>query len=510
MFGQFGLLGVAADVVFGVLDAAHTIQQQLNVGFQPQPQPWQFGVGQLNGPNNMPINGPNEGVLGANVELVDAGVHLRRRRSLRLRRGVGEQIPPSGDAKRVVFVRYPTGGGNGVSTTAWNSQLRAPDWREVHLPPFQKDVYQEHITAANRPMEEVDAYRKANGITVTGRDVPKPILYIDESGIPERVAKVIEARNPRSTPSPVQAQCWPVALSGRDLVAVINDGSRGEPLAYLVPAIMHILLQPTASRDRGPLVLLLTATREEAIQVRAVADELTEGLDIRAMYLLPGEPRELQLKQIEEGAQICVATPGRLVSFMEECRINLSHCSYLVLDEADRMISMGFEKQLRVIADYARPDRQTLVWLTSRTMDANRLIDDLTSDYVNVSVGAVAREDQKAQHIVYVCEALEKEEKLVTVLNDVLREKDDKAIVFTERKRTVEDIVSKLRLRCWACVAFHGKKTKQERHWALNSVRLGDAPILVSTDAAAGSVSLDNVRLVLRCGSPCIPNSPKF
>ncbi|KAL1415647.1 hypothetical protein MTO96_029067 [Rhipicephalus appendiculatus] len=481
MLGEFGLLGLAADAVFGALEAVYTIQQHL----QPQPQPWwQVGVGQPKGPINIPINGPNEGVPGANVQLADAGVYLRRRRSLRVRRGVGLQIPPNGDTRRVDVIRYLTRGGSGVSTTAWSGHLasspRAPDWKEVHLPPFRKDVYNEHITTAKRPMEEVDAYRKANGITVTGRDVPKPILHIDESGFPEHVTEVIRALNSRSTPSPVQAQCWPVILSGKDLVAAVHDGSRGDPLAYLVPAIMHVLLQPTALRHRGPLVLLLTATREDAIQVRAVADELTAGLDIRTMYLLPGEPRLPQLKQMEEGAQVCVATPGRLVSFIKECQINLSHCTYLVLDEADRMISMGFEKQLRVIADNVRPDRQTLLWLSSNTMDANRLIDDLTSDHVTVSIGAVARDDHKVQHIVYVCEALEKEEKLVTVLNDC----------------------PNCACAVGAPVGVHGKKTEEERRWALDAVRRGDAPVLVATGVAAGALPVDNVRLVVSYDCP--------
>ncbi|KAH7935640.1 probable ATP-dependent RNA helicase DDX5 [Rhipicephalus sanguineus] len=496
MLGQLNVvLEAVQDVVDGLADA---FEQQLNIGFQPQP--WQFGVWQLNGP----INGPNEGAPAENPPLVapGAGGGLG---TFGLGRGFFEKIPLSGDSWKIIFMG---GRGRGLPATSRNSQvarnLRAPDWREVHLPPFQKDVYREHITTAERPIEEVEAYRQANDITVTGRDVPKPILHVNEGGFPEHISKVIEARNSGSTLSAIEAQCWPVALRGKDLVAIIQDASKGKPLAYLVPAIIHVMRQPVVLRGSGPLVLVVTATRVTALQVREIADELNAGSPIRTLYLQPGEPRQPQLKQLVDGAHICVATPGRLVSFMEECQINLRCCTYLVLDEVDRMIMMGFEKQLRIIANNIRPDRQTLVWLSSRSMDANRLIEDLTSEYVTVSVGAAAREDHKCQvqHDVIICETVEKEQKLVALFNDILREESDKAVVFVERKQAVEDIVSFLRLQGWPAVGIHGKKTAYERDYALNSLKFSKVPIMVATDVAACALAVDKVRLVVSYDYP--------
>ncbi|KAH7936218.1 hypothetical protein HPB52_020125 [Rhipicephalus sanguineus] len=429
----------------------------------------------------------------------------RRTRHLRPR----SRLLRKDTAERRLVENYLYGGrGRGLPATSRNSQvacnLRAPDWREVHLPPFQKDVYREHITTAERPIEEVEAYRQANDITVTGRDVPKPILHVNEGGFPEHICKVIEARNSGSTLSAIEAQCWPVALRGKDLVAIIQDASKGKPLAYLVPAIIHVMRQPVVLRGSGPLVLVVTATRVTALQVREIADELNAGSPIRTLYLQPGEPRQPQLKQLVDGAHICVATPGRLVSFMEECQINLRCCTYLVLDEVDRMIMMGFEKQLRIIANNIRPDRQTLVWLSSRSMDANRLIEDLTSEYVTVSIGAAAREDHKCQvqHDVIICETVEKEQKLVALFNDILREESDKAVVFVERKQAVEDIVSFLRLQGWPAVGIHGKKTAYERDYALNSLKFSKVPIMVATDVAACALAVDKVRLVVSYDYP--------
>ncbi|KAL3216807.1 hypothetical protein MRX96_032786 [Rhipicephalus microplus] len=132
------------------------------------------------------------------------------------------------------------------------------------------------------------------------------------------------------------------------------------------------------------------------------------------MYLLPGEPREPQLKQLEEGAEICFATPRRLVSLMEERKINLRRCGYLVLDGADHIVTMGFGKQLRIIANNTRHKHQTLAWLSSRTMDAHQFVEELTNDCVTVSIGAATHEDhtRRVEHIVCVCEMAEKERKL--------------------------------------------------------------------------------------------------
>ncbi|KAH7935642.1 hypothetical protein HPB52_010906 [Rhipicephalus sanguineus] len=291
----------------------------------------------------------------------------------------------------------------------------------------------------------------------------------------------------------------------RQMVEVaLKQRLHGKHLAYLVPAIIHILNQPAVFSGYGPLVLVLTATREAALQIREVADAFITRSGIRTIYLLPGEPREPQLKQLEEDAHICVATPGRLVSFMEESKISLRRCSFLVLDEADQMVTMGFGKQLRTIADNTRPDRQTLVWLSSRTKDANQLIEDLTSDSITVTIGVATHEGDnfEVEHIVCVSETIEKEEKLTALFNDTLSVEGDKAIVFVERKQTVDDLVCNLRLQGWLAVGIHGKKTEQERDYALNALRVGKVSILVATDAAASTLTALKVRLVVSYDYP--------
>ncbi|KAL3251362.1 hypothetical protein MRX96_055112 [Rhipicephalus microplus] len=170
-----------------------------------------------------------------------------------------------------------------------------------------------------------------------------------------------------------------------------RSGSKAKPLAYFVPAIIHVLHQSVLFPDYGTSVLVLTGTREVALQVRHFAEALMAGPGIRVLYLLPGDPREQQLKQLNESAHICVATPGRLLSLMEASKINLSHCRFLVLDEADPCLTMGFAEELCTIAGNTRSDRRTFVRLSSRTMDANQLIEEFTNDCITVTIGPQLR-----------------------------------------------------------------------------------------------------------------------
>lgn len=462
-----------------------------------------------------PVAMPNEGVPAANINFgpplfgFGQGFFNFGLGPLGMGRGNLQQPQGVGDNLTTLFAfarrnLKPTRGRN--SQVGHN--LRPPDWSKIDLPTCHKDLYREDFRTALRSTVEVEAYREANEIIVTGRGVPKPILHVDEAGFPDFVKKVVEARNAGSSPAALQAQCWPIALSGRDLVAVVDSpASEGKSLAYLVPAIVHLQHQPAVLHGGGPVVLVLTATREVAQNVRATAEELSERSGIRTAYVVSGFPKEPQRRQLEDGAEICIATPGRLVAFMEDCKVNLHRCTYLVLDEVDRMVAMGFRKQLCAIANNTRPDRQTLVWLSSRTLESHRLVEELAKDYVTVSVGTVTPEykNRQIEHIVYFCEKADKEDELIALLKDILKEESDKAIVFVETKKTVEELTWSMRLQGWLAVGIHSSKTEREREWALNALRFGKARVLVATDMIAKALHLDNVRFVVSYDCPSNP-----
>ncbi|KAL1443377.1 hypothetical protein MTO96_007465 [Rhipicephalus appendiculatus] len=189
---------------------------------------------------------------------------------------------------------------------------------------------------------------------------------------------------------------------------------------------------------------------------------------------------------------------------MEEGKVDLGRCTFLAMDQADRMLALGFGEKLRAIADSIRPDRQTLVTLTCATRESRQLACELTNDPVNVSVGTAAQEQQirRVEHIVIVCEEAEKEDKLVALLKDILSDESDRAVVFVEMQQTVEDLVAVLGIQGCPAVGIHRKKTEQEHQRALDALRSGKALVLVATDVASRAMELDNVRFVVSFDHP--------
>ncbi|XP_037288856.2 putative ATP-dependent RNA helicase DDX5 [Rhipicephalus microplus] len=437
----------------------------------------------------VPSNGPNEGAPEANVQRGKK----RSSRNRQLRNKVNLPKFP------VRYEPYPSARNRRAARN-----LRPPDWSTVPLPSYQRDFYTEHTRTAQRSSEEVDAYRNANEIIVTGRDVPKPILHVNEAGLSESLTKAIDKLNPDSSLTALQAQCWPVALSGRDVVAVDHTASKWKSLAYLVPALVHAKHQSSVLGDGGPAVVILTLTREAALQVRTAVQEFIKELGIRTMYILSGDAKPPQIKQLKKGADICVATPGRLTAFMEEGKVNLGRCTLLAMADVDRMLEMGFGKNLRVIADNIRPDRQTLVKLTCATKESWELAQKFTNNPVNISVGTATQEQQNklVEHVVLICEKAKKVDKLVSLLKDILRDETGQTVVFVERQQTVEHLASVLRLQGWPAVGIHAKKTDQEHQEAFNALRSGKASVLVATDMATKPIELDRVRFVVSYDHP--------
>lgn len=398
------------------------------------------------------------------------------------------------------------GGGGGRGSGSYrNSQpggnLRKPDWDRLQLQPFQKNFYQEHPNTASRPMSEVEAYRQANEITVKGREVHKPILRFDEGNFPDYIMKGIEAQK-YTTPTCIQAQGWPIALSGKNVVGIAQTGS-GKTLGYILPAIIHINHQPYLQRGDGPIALVLAPTRELAQQIQQVAAEFGKASRVRSTCVFGGAPKGPQLRDIERGSEICIATPGRLIDFLEAGKVNLRRCTYLVLDEADRMLDMGFEPQIRKIIEQIRPDSQTLMWSATWPKEVRTLAEEFLRDYIQINIGALQLcANHRILQIIDVCQETEKEDKLMKLHQEILNEKENKTIVFAETKRKVDDLTRKMRRYGWPAICIHGDKTQQERDWVLNEFRSGRAPILVATDVAARGLDVDDVRFVINYDYP--------
>jgi len=369
------------------------------------------------------------------------------------------------------------------------------------LQPFEKNFYKPHPNLVMKPAHEVDQYRATKEITTRGRNIPHPIVRFEEANFPDYVMDEL-SRQGFKEPTAIQAQGWPIALSGFNMVGIAQTGS-GKTLAYTLPAIVHINHQPYLEPGDGPIALILAPTRELAQQISSTAADFGSSSRIRNTCVFGGAPKGPQLRDIERGVEVMIATPGRLIDFLEAGKTNLRRCTYLVLDEADRMLDMGFEPQIRKILEQIRPDRQTLMWSATWPKDVRMLAEEFLTDYIQINIGSLTLSaNHNILQIIDVCQEHEKETKLMTLLQEIGAEDENKTIIFAETKRKVDSITRAMRRDGWPAMCIHGDKAQPERDWVLNEFRSGKAPILVATDVAARGLDVDDVKFVINFDYP--------
>lgn len=393
------------------------------------------------------------------------------------------------------------GGGGGGKYEMNGAGLSKPKWASVKLTPFEKNFYQEHPTVTNRPQGEIQQYYSAKEIRVMGQDCLRPCLSFTEPNFPDYIQNKLLAEGFKE-PTCIQAIGWPHALAGRDIVGIAKTGS-GKTLSFILPALIHINAQPYLERGDGPIALVLCPTRELAQQCQEVANKYGQLCHVRNTCVYGGASKGPQLRDLERGVEICIATPGRLIDFLEQRKTNLRRCTYLVLDEADRMLDMGFEPQIRKIIDQIRPDRQTLMWSATWPKEVQKLANDFLNNNVHVQVGS---QNISANHdilqIIDVCREEEKHDKLLRLMEEIMAENENKTIIFTETKRKCDMLTRDMRRDGWPAMCIHGDKSQPERDWVLNEFRTGKSPILVATDVASRGLDVSDVKFVINFDFP--------
>ncbi|KAJ1941513.1 ATP-dependent RNA helicase dbp2, partial [Kickxella alabastrina] len=401
---------------------------------------------------------------------------------------------------------YSSGGrgggfGGGRFSRQEPQELVKPDWDMKTLPRFEKNFYVEDPSVVSRSQQEVDDYRKQFEMTIHGTGIPKPITSFKEANFPDYVMDEISKLG-FEKPTAIQAQGWPMALSGRDMVGVASTGS-GKTLAYTLPGIVHINAQPLLQPGDGPVVLILAPTRELAVQIQTECNKYGSSSRIRNTCVYGGVPRGGQIRDLKQGVEICIATPGRLIDMLQIGVTNLRRVTYLVLDEADRMLDMGFEPQIRKIVDQIRPDRQTLMWSATWPKEVQQLARDFLQDYIQVNIGSL---DLAASHhikqIVEVIPEADKRSRLARHLEQIMTQPENKTIIFSMTKRTADDITRNLRQDGWIALAIHGDKSQSERDWVIREFRAGKTPIMVATDVASRGLDIKDVKFVINYDFP--------
>ena len=313
------------------------------------------------------------------------------------------------------------------------------------------------------------------------------------------------------TPTPVQAASIPEVLAGRDILAAAQTGT-GKTAAFLLPTMSKLghVVPPAkkgdrgrrrrnAARGRGPLMLVITPTRELAQQIDEVCITVAKRTGHTAVTVVGGLSYGPQKQALARGCDILVATPGRLVDLIEQGAANLNEVGVLVLDEADRMLDMGFLPQVRTIVSKCREERQTLLF--SATLDEERVgaITDLVHEPARVEIAPVTSTADTVDQYVVPVSMDEKNALLAEVLK---KEGPERVIVFVRTKRRADTCVRRLARSGFKCEAIHGDRSQGQRQRALAAFRDGRVQVLVATDVLARGIDVSDVRYVINFDVP--------
>ncbi|KAK3878455.1 hypothetical protein Pcinc_016913 [Petrolisthes cinctipes] len=368
------------------------------------------------------------------------------------------------------------------------------DHSTIEYSDFTKNFYQEHEDIAALSIIQVHELRTKLGIKVTGFDAPKPVTSFGHFGFDEALMKAIR-KSEYTQPTPIQSQSVPIALSGRDAIGIAKTGS-GKTAAFIWPMLVHIMDQRELAPGEGPIGLILAPTRELAQQIYTEARRFGKVYNIQVVCAYGGGSKWEQSKALECGAEIVVATPGRMIDMIKMKATNIQRVTTLVLDEADRMFDMGFEPQVRSICDHVRPDRQTLLFSATFKKKVERLARDVLTDPVRVVQGELGEANQDVTQIIRLLKSGNHKwswllQRLVEFMSS------GTILIFVTKKANAEELCNNLVNKEFEALLLHGDMSQFERNEVITAFKKKEKPILVATDVAARGLDIPHIRTVI-------------
>ncbi|KAE8268119.1 hypothetical protein A4X09_0g4233 [Tilletia walkeri] len=368
-------------------------------------------------------------------------------------------------------------------------------------------------------------FREDFAIAARGGNIPRPLRSWKESSIPQLILQAIETIGYKD-PSPIQRQAIPIGLQNRDLIGIAETGS-GKTASFVIPMLAYISdLPPLTDENRhlGPYALILAPTRELAQQIESETNKFASELNLTCVSIVGGRDLQDQAHNLRNGCEIIIATPGRLKDLLERHVVVLSQCTYVVMDEADRMVNEGWEEQLNFILDSLpvsnlKPDtedaedplsrlggggggegkvqkyRVTMLYSATMPPSVERIARTylrrpatITIGDANQAVGTVE------QNVEFINGEEKKKARLLSILSSGFQ---PPIIVFVNQKKTADMIGRYIQNAGWSTAILHSGKTQPQREAALESLRSGDCPVLVATDLAGRGIDVPNVSLVI-------------
>lgn len=347
--------------------------------------------------------------------------------------------------------------------------------------------------------------RKKLRILVEGEDVPPPIKLFKQMKFPRGILAGLEKKS-IIKPTPIQVQGIPTVLSGRDMIGIAFTGS-GKTLVFVLPLIMFCLEQETRLpfiKNEGPYGLIICPSRELAKQTHDIISHYCNSLqqhgapEIRCCLAIGGVPVAESVDVINRGVHIMVATPGRLMDMLDKKMVRLDVCRYLCMDEADRMIDMGFEEDVRTIFSFFKGQRQTLLFSATMPKKIQNFARSALVKPVTINVG---RAGAASMNVIQEVEYVKQEAKIVYLL-ECLQKTPPPVLIFAEKKQDVDAIHEYLLLKGVEAVAIHGGKDQEERSRSVEAFRKNQKDVLVATDVASKGLDFADVQHVINYDMP--------
>ncbi|XP_078316516.1 ATP-dependent RNA helicase DDX4-like isoform X2 [Crassostrea virginica] len=384
-----------------------------------------------------------------------------------------------------------------------NAPALDPDRPAPYVPPAPSEDEAEIFKVIQKGIN-FDKYDKIP-VEVTGRGPPPAIRDFSEAGLYDKFLENVRKAK-YEKPTPVQKYSIPIVMSGRDLMACAQTGS-GKTAAFLLPVLTGMMKNGISgssfSEVQEPQALVVAPTRELAVQIFMDARKFAHGTMLRAVVLYGGTSVGYQLRQVEQGTHILVGTPGRLIDIIGKGKISLSKLKYLILDEADRMLDMGFGPEIRKIVEELgtppKTERQTLMFSATFPEEIQKMAGDFLNDYLFLTVGRVGGACTDVTQTVLEVDRQEKRSRLCDILTETGSEK---TLVFVEQKRNADFLASYLSQNGFPTTSIHGDRLQAEREEALRDFKLGKAPVLIATSVAARGLDIPLVKHVVNYDLP--------
>uniref|UniRef100_A0A8D8PUB8 RNA helicase n=1 Tax=Cacopsylla melanoneura TaxID=428564 RepID=A0A8D8PUB8_9HEMI len=346
-----------------------------------------------------------------------------------------------------------------------------------------------------------DIIRRNLRILVEGEDVPPACCSFRLMKFPESILKALEVKGIKR-PTPIQVQGIPAALSGRDIIGIAFTGS-GKTLVFVLPILLFCLEQETRLPflpGEGPYGLIICPSRELARQTHDIIQYYADTLPVplRTCLAIGGVPMNQSLDVIKKGCHMMVATPGRLMDMLDKKLVSLDVCRYLCLDEADRMVDMGFEEDVRTIFSFFRGQRQTLLFSATMPKKIQNFARSALVKPITINVG---RAGAASMNVIQEVEYVKQEAKIVYLL-ECLQKTEPPVLIFAEKKQDVDSIHEYLLLKGVEAVAIHGGKDQEERTRSVESFRKGEKDVMVATDVASKGLDFEEIKHVINYDMP--------